>query len=352
MKLRSDQISGNLARGLAPVYLVSGDEPLQRGEASDAIRAAAREQGYADRLVFNVGTGFDWDALRAEFNALSLFAQRRVIELRPANGKLDKHGAAVVVEYCERPAADTLLLITINKLERDAQSAEWVRQCESRGVHVQVWPIDVGALPQWIERRLASKGLQPSADAVALLAERVEGNLLAAAQEVDKLALLFEAGPISLEQVVSAVADSARFDVYGLADAALNGESARVSRMLDGLRGEGEDPILVLWSLTREVRVLAQIARAQQGGMPLAGAFAQHRVWDKRKPYFERALRRHNPRRWPQLLRRCGRVDRIIKGRAGGNAWDELQEIALAISGIHLFGPDVQRVQLAVRPMG
>jgi DNA polymerase-3 subunit delta len=349
MRLRSDQINANLARGLAPVYLISGDEPLQREETGDAIRAAARRQGYADRLVFNVGTGFDWDAMRAEFNALSLFAQRRVIELRLAGGKLDKHGAAAVVEYCERPAADTVLLIVAGKLERDTQSAEWVRQCESRGVHVQVWPVDAQHLPQWIERRLAAKGLQPSADAVALLAERVEGNLLAAAQEIDKLVLLFGSGPLGLEQVVSAVADSARFDVYGVADAALDGDATRVARMIDGLRAEGEDPILVLWALSREIRALAQMAQARQAGASIPAVLGQFKVWEKRKPYIERALQRHNPRRWPQLLRRCAHVDRVIKGRADGDAWDELREIALAVGGVHLFGPVVQRTQLAAR---
>jgi DNA polymerase-3 subunit delta len=216
-------------------------------------------------------------------------------------------------------------------------------------VHVQVWPVDAQHLPQWIERRLAAKGLQPSADAVALLAERVEGNLLAAAQEIDKLVLLFGSGPLGLEQVVSAVADSARFDVYGVADAALDGDATRVARMIDGLRAEGEDPILVLWALSREIRALAQMAQARQAGASIPAVLGQFKVWEKRKPYIERALQRHNPRRWPQLLRRCAHVDRVIKGRADGDAWDELREIALAVGGVHLFGPVVQRTQLAAR---
>lgn len=349
MKLRTDQISAHMARSIAPVYLVAGDEILQRDEATDAIRAAARQQGYADRLVFTVGTGFDWDALRGEFNAMSLFAQRRVIELRLAGGKLDKNGAAIVTEYCERPAADTVLMIVAAKLERDAQAAEWFRRIDGSGVVVQIWPVDAKTLPQWIERRMKAKGLSPSAEAVALLSERVEGNLLAAAQEVDKLVLLFGSGAINLDQVVSSVADSARFDIYGLADAALDGDSVRVARMVEGLRGEGEDPVLLLWALAREIRQLTQMAQARQAGMSIPAVLSHFKVWDKRKPYFERALQRHPPRRWPQLLRRCAHIDRVNKGRASGNSWDELLELALAVSGVHLFGAAVQRTQLRTR---
>jgi len=281
MKIFPDKLEDQLKNGLLPIYFFSGDEPLQLGEAADAVRRAAREQGFTEREVMHAEKGFDWNELLAAGNALSLFAEKRVIDLRLPSGKPGKDGGAALAEYAERPPEDTVLLISSGKVDKRSQSAKWYKALDKVGATLQVWPVDAADMPRWLDQRLRSRGLQPARDAARLIAERVEGNLLAAAQEVDKLVLLNGAGPISAEQVEAAVADSARFDVFGLVDAALLGDASRVTRMLDGLRGEGVEPILVLWALTRELRSLADMAAQIDDGKGIDGVLA--RVWGKRK---------------------------------------------------------------------
>ena len=336
MNVRAEQLAAQLKKGLAPVYLISGDEPLQLGEACDAIRQAAREQGFGERQVMHVEAGFDWNALLAEANALSLFAEQKLIELRIPNGKPGTEGSKVLLAYLERPPEDTLLLIVSGKLDRNAQKAKWYQAAEQAGVTVQVWPVEAAQMPGWIERRLRARGLQPERGVAALLAERVEGNLLAAAQEVEKLALFCDGGAVSIEQVEEAVANSARFDVFGLVDTALLGDVPHLMRMFDGLRAEGVEPLGLQWALAREIRSLAEMAAQIQAGTPMERAMA--RVWGKRKAAVRAGLQRHNAVRWQQLLRRAGRVDRLAKG-APGNAWDELLQLCLLMAGVQLFRP-------------
>jgi DNA polymerase-3 subunit delta len=228
------------------------------------------------------------------------------------------------------------LLIRCGKLEKQQQSSKWFKELEAVGAVLQVWPLDVQALPGWIRQRLQGRGLQASDEGVQFLAEQVEGNMLAAAQEVEKLVLLYGSGTLSIEQIRDAVADSSRYDVFALADAALAGDAARYARILHGLRGEGEEPVLVLWSLVREVRALAQIAAAQAAGRPLAALLQEQRVWDKRKPLYQAALGRHNLRRWRAFLWRAARLDRICKGAESGMPWDELLLFGLLIAGRRL----------------
>ncbi|MDE2088777.1 MAG: DNA polymerase III subunit delta [Gammaproteobacteria bacterium] len=337
MKLKPEQIEAHLAGELAPVYLVGGDEPLQVQEAADAVRARARALGYLDREVMTVEPGFDWGVLRAAAGNLSLFAQRRLIELRLPAGKPGAPGEKALAAYAESPAPDTLLLLITGKLDAAARASAWLRAVDRAGVVVLAWPLDGRALPVWIERRMRSAGLQPARAAVALLAERVEGNLLAAAQEIDKLALLQGGkGALDAEAVAAAVADSARFDVYGLADSALEGNAARGVRMLAGLRAEGVEPVLVAWALAREVRALAAMAHAVSHGASVDQALAQQRVWDSRKAVVRRALQRHGVGVWRALLRRCAHLDRVVKGIAPGRAWDELLQLSLAIAGVNI----------------
>jgi DNA polymerase-3 subunit delta len=335
MKLYPEKLDAALRKGLLPIYFFSGDEPLQLGEAADAVRRHAREQGFTEREVMHAEKGFDWNELLASSNAMSLFAEKRVIDLRLPSGKPGKDGGAALAEYAERPAEDTVLLISSGKVDKRSQSAKWYKAMDKVGGTLQVWPVEVAEMPHWLDLRLRSRGLQADKDAVRMIAERVEGNLLAAAQEVDKLLLLNGAGALSLEQVEESVSDSARFDVFGLVDAALVGDTARLTRMLDGLRGEGVEPILVLWALTRELRSLADMAAQIESGKGVDGVLA--RVWGKRKGPVKAGLQRHNKARWQQMLRRTARLDRVIKGAAPGNAWDELLQLTLLIAGVPLF---------------
>ena len=332
-QLRVEQLAGQLQQSLAPVYFVHGDETLLVNECADAVRAAARERGYSDRQVFTVEAGFDWNSLLAASDSLSLFAERRLLELRLPNGKPGKEGTQILRDYAERPPEDTVLLITSAKLEPAARRSKWVLALEHAGVSIPVWPVEIGQLPAWIDRRMRARGLRASREALALIAGRVEGNLLAAAQEIEKLYLLHGAGELDVDTVSQLVADSARYDVFALVDAALAGQVTHAQRILAGLRGEGVDPVLVLWALSREIRSLTLMAR-QMHSTGLAQTLAANKVWDKRKPLITAALERIRGRQWWQLLQRCARLDRVIKGRAAGSAWDELLQLTLSLAGL------------------
>jgi len=337
VKVYANQLDNHLKnRGLSPVILVSGDEPLQMAECCDLIRAHARGLGYLGREVLHVESRFDWGELMEEANALSLFAEQRILELRLPNAKPGIQGAKALQAYCEAPAPDTILLITMGKLESAASKSKWYKSIDSAGFVVPVWPIERAQLPRWIEQRMQRVGLQPEGEVAAMLAERVEGNLLAASQEIEKLQLLFGQGGLDVDQLLASVADSARYDVFGLVDAALLGDAARVVKMLDGLRGEGEEPVLILWALTREIRTLLSVAyEGRQGGVNDA-LLGRHRIWDKRKRAVRAALQRYHYPRWVQMLEQCAQIDRMIKGQAAGNAWDELTSLAMRMAGVSL----------------
>ncbi|VAX06685.1 DNA polymerase III delta subunit [hydrothermal vent metagenome] len=334
MRLRIDQLDDHLTKALAPVYLLTGDEPLQLGEAADAVRHQAREDGYSGRDILDAGKNFDWNELTAEANNLSLFAERRVIDLRLTSAAIGRNGSQALTEYAARPPADTLLLLTCPKLDRSQQSSKWVKALDQIGTVVQIWPVDEQRLQPWIERRMRQHGLIPEADVVAMLAERVEGNLLAAAQEIDKLLLMSGPGIITAAQLVEAVADSARFDIFGLVDNALLGKPARVTRMLSGLRAEGVPPTVVLWALAREIRQLASMAFAIEKGQSADQVMAAHHVWNQRKAIVRQGLTRLKRRRWQQLLAVCARGDRTIKGQEKGDPWEILLDIATIMAGV------------------
>ena len=340
MKLNPAQLAKHLQGSLAPVYVVSGDEPLLRQEACDAIRAACRQRDFSERQVFNAEANFDWGLLLEAGASLSLFAEKRLLELRLPSGKPGDKGAAALQEYLQRPPEDTVLLITLPKLDGATQKTKWAKALidGEAAQFIQIWPVDVHQLPQWIRQRLSQAGLAASQDAVDLIAARVEGNLLAAAQEIEKLKLLADGNQLDAATVQAAVADSARFDVFGLIDAALAGEAAHSLRMLEGLRGEGVEPPVILWALAREIRQLAGIAQQFGQGVPLDKAFAQCRppVWDKRRPLLTRALQRHSGNRWNQLLQDAQLIDAQIKGQAQGDAWNGLARLALLLAGQRL----------------
>ncbi|WP_455210746.1 DNA polymerase III subunit delta [Kaarinaea lacus] len=339
MNIRFEDLPTQLNQGLKPVYIISGDEPLQLGEACDAIRQQARAQGFSEREVMHVEKSFDWEQFLAASNSLSLFAEQRLLELRIPSGKPGDKGSKALQQYAQNPAPDTVLLLITGKIEKAAQNSKWYKALDVIGSSLQVWPVEAKMLPQWIRRRMQAKGMRPTAEAATLLAERVEGNLLAAAQEIDKLLLLHGEGPIDFTVMADSVADSARYDIYGLVDAALGGDNKRVLRMLAGLKAEGAETVLLLWALTREIRSLQAMAKQLEQGERLDQVIAKYRVWPKRKPLVSAGLRRHNSQAWLTMLRRAARLDLMIKGRKTGNVWDELLQLCLIMAGVTLFAP-------------
>ena len=337
MRLRPEQIQAHLGKSLAPVYLVSGEEPFQLEQISTAIRRKSLELGHTDREVMYVERGFDWQQLSASADALSLFADKRLLELRMPSGKPGDAGSKALQRYCANPPVDTVLLIVAGKLEKAQQNTKWFKALEQIGVVVQVWPVEADKLPQWINERMRLRDMQPTPEALAMLADRVEGNLLAADQELEKLRLLSGGGTVDAEQVAAAVSDSARFDVFSLVDTALLGHAARAVRILYGLQGEGVEPVLVLWALGREIRSLSSMSRALQQGQAIGQVLAQYRVWDKRKRSVQAALQRYPLKRWQGLLWQVGEIERVIKGQAMGKPWDELLQLTLKVAGAPLF---------------
>ncbi len=337
MRIKPEQLQSHLKRGLARVYLVSGDEPLQSEECCDAIRVQAREAGYSERKIMHAGKDFAWGALAQAAQTLSLFAQRRILEVRIATGKPGDAGSAALCAYARAPAPDTILLIICPKLDAQTQKSKWFGALEQAGVTVQIWPVSPAEMPSWITRRMLAKGMQVSNEAAALLAERVEGNLLAAVQDVEKLYLLHGPTRIDLAAVTQAVADSARYDMFEFVDTALKGDAARTARMLAGLRGEGAEPVLVLWAFTKELRSLAGMAYDCQNGMSAEQALVKYRVWDKRKVPVKFALQRHKLVSWQNWLRTAARIDHTIKGQRAGDVWDELLHMSLEVAGVRLI---------------
>ena len=331
MKLRADQLEQNLKSSLAPIYIVSGDEPFQLGEACQTIREQCRAQGVTEREVMHVDRSFDWYQLTDSSNAMSLFAERKLIEVRMATGKPGDAGAKALAAYAENPSSDNVLLLVTGKLDG---RAKWFKALETAGVYVQIWPVEPARLPQWISFRLKQRGLQASPEAVKLLADRVEGNLLAADQEMEKLLLLNGPGQIDVQQVIEGVADSARYDAFGLMDAALAGDPARVSKVLFGLRSEGEEPIALMGAINYQLRTMCNMAADVATGQSIDAVLASHRVWDKRKTLVSGALQRHPLKRWQGFIWKSGEIDRMIKGLAQGIVWDELLQLCLRIAGL------------------
>lgn len=337
MRLPPDKLPAHLRKTLARIYLVFGEETLLAQEAADAIRAAAREQGYNERECLTVEAGFDWNTLRQLASSPSLFANRRLLELRMGDAKPGDAGFKALSAYVARPAEDAVLLITVGKVDWQAQKSRWFLALDEAGVVIPALPVDARQLPAWIERRLRDKGLHPTPEAVTLLSERVEGNLLAAAQEIEKLALTVSDRSLTVETILAAVGDSARFSIYDFVDAALLGDAERVARILDGLRGEGLEPVLINWALHREVRTLNSLAFARAGGQPLEAALNANKIWEKRKPLVRQALQRLDLTACRRLLRDCSRIDRCIKGAEIGAPWNELLAAGLRLAGRELL---------------
>ena len=333
MQLRGDQLAAHLERELQPVYVVYGDEPLLVIEAADAIRSAARRQGFDEREVLTALPGFNWSDLAHAAGNMSLFGGRTLLDLRIPTGKPGREGSAALQDYCARPSPDALLLVTLPGLDWSEEKAAWLKALTEAGAAVKLVPPGLNDLPAWIGGRLARQQQRAGNEALRFIAERVEGNLLAAHQEILKLGLLHPAGELSLEQVRDAVLNVARYDLDGLREALLAGDVVRLTRTLDGLRQEGEAPPLVLWALTEEVRALAQIKVALQSGQSVDAAFKEARVWGARQGLLRRALQRVEVRASLAALRHAAQIDRLIKGLGGASdVWDEFLRLGLRLS--------------------
>jgi DNA polymerase-3 subunit delta len=334
MQLGADRLGNHLAGSLARVYLIHGDETLLADEACQLVRDQARSRGFSERRVFTVDKGFDWQSLSGYSQSLSLFAEKRLLELRLPGGKPGTAGAAALQEFVDHANDDTVLLVWSGRLDKKAQAAKWVKALDAAGVMVALYPLNNAELPSWIGRRLRDHGLNPGAGVTEMLAYRYEGNLLACSQEVEKLSLLFGQGDLTLADIEGKLGDNARFDVFGLVDLCLQGDAAAAVRALRGLRAEGTAPVLILWALAREIRSLAQMANGLAAGQAEQQIFRDHHVWARRQSLIRSALKRHALGRWYALLQGSHRADKVIKGREPGDAWQALQALGLAFCGV------------------
>jgi len=332
VKISANQLNSHLKNSLLPCYLVTGDEPLLVAEALDAIRAAAREQGFGSRELYIATTGFDWTDLKSAAANLSLFAEKRIIELRLPTGKPGVKGSAAIAEMTGQAGDDLLFVVSAPKLAGGGATSKWVKALEAAGGYTQIWPVAIRELPAWINARMKNAGLQPDRDAVQLIADRVEGNLLAAQQEIEKLRLLHGEGPICAADVDAAVVDSSRFDVYKLVDAAVAGDAARAVRILAGIRTEGLEPVIVMWALTRELRTLARLAESIQSGVDLSTGLRQARVWQSRQGLVRACIGRHQAANFYQLIQLGARADAAAKGQLRADPWQLATQIVLGLA--------------------
>ncbi len=333
MKVYPDKLAGQLKKSVSPVYIVSGDEPLLVQEVSDQIRSELKNQGYLERQLFHVDGSFDWQDVLFSANSMSLFAEQKILELRMNSAKPGDKGSKALQAFIEQPPEDTTMLLILPRLDQAAQRSKWFKALDAKGVFVQVWPIEKKDLPRWIGQRMQKAGLRPDRDAVQVLIDRLEGNLLAAAQEVERLKLLSEDGQVSAALVQTSVANNARYDVFGLIDVAVGQDRKQTWRMLQGLRNEGAEVMYLNSMLPREVRNLIQIQAALEDGQPSSAVFKQFRIWDKRKNLVSRCIKQRNKAELMACLELSGSVDCAVKGINNADPWLHLEKGFLTLAG-------------------
>ena len=332
MLLKGEQLAVHLERELRPVYVVYGDDPLLVIEAADAIRARARAAGFSEREVLTVLPHFDWNQLLAAGGNLSLFGDRKLIDLRLPSGKPGKEGGAALQDWCRHLSPDTLLLVTLPELDWREEKSAWFTTLANAGAAVRLIAPPLAELPGWIAGRLRRQQQSAELDSLKFIAERVEGNLLAAHQEIQKLGLLYPPGKLTMEQVRDAVLDVARYDIDGLREALLAGDAGRLARLLDGLMHEGEPPPLVLWAIGEEIRTLAGIRAGLERNRPLDQLLKDARVWGLRQNLVKKALQRLSTATLEAALQHAERIDRMVKGIGQGNVWDEFLRLGLRLA--------------------
>ncbi|MEJ2794586.1 DNA polymerase III subunit delta [Iodobacter sp. LRB] len=329
--MRPDDLPRNLSKGLAALYTLHGDETLLVLEAAQQIRDAARAAGYAEREVLTVEPGFAWSELEMQGNSFSLFSDKKLIELRITTGKPGIDGGKAIEAYCQRLPPDTITLVTCPRLDKTGQNSKWFQALAAKGEVLEAKNIEHRQLPEWIAGRLARQQQKLAPEALQFLADRVEGNLLAAFQEIQKLALLHPEGEISVSDLQASVANVARYDVFQLGAALLTGDATRFARMLAGLRAEGEAPHLVLWSLAEEIRTLYRLGLGKQRGTPTAQLFKELRIWGEKQKLVEPALARVKAAQLKTALAHAALIDQMNKGIGKGEVWDELMMMCLPL---------------------
>ena len=332
MQLKGEQLAGHLERELRPLYVLYGDDPLLVIEAADAVRAKARQQGYTEREVLTVLPQFDWGTLLAAGGNMSLFGDKKLIDLRIPTGKPGKEGGAALQQWCQNLSMDNLLLVTLPALDWREEKAAWFTALVNAGVAIKLVAPKLTELPGWIIGRLRRQQQSAELDALKFIAERVEGNLLAAHQEIQKLGLLYPAGALSLAQVREAVLNVARYDIDGLREALLSGDIARLTRTLDGLMQEGEAPPLVLWAMSEEIRALTIIRAGMDAGKPIDMLLKDAKVWGPRANPVKKALQRLSTAALEGALQHAGKIDRLAKGIGHGNIWEEFLRLGLRLT--------------------
>ncbi len=331
MLLKGEQLAAHLERDLRPLYVLYGDEPLLVIEAADAIRAKAKKQGYSEREVLTVLPHFDWGQLLAAGGNMSLFGDKKLIDLRIPTGKPGKEGGAALQEWCKHLSADNMLLITLPELDWRDEKAVWFTTLVNAGIAIKLTAPPLAELPGWIAGRLRRQQQSSDLESLKFIAERVEGNLLAAHQEIQKLALLYPAGPLNTAQIRDAVLNVARYDIDGLREALLSGDIAHLTRTLDGLMHEGEAPPLVLWAMSEEIRALAVIRIGMDAGKPTEALLKDAKVWGPRQMPIKKALQRLSTATLEAALQHAGKIDLLAKGVGRGNIWEEFLRLGLRL---------------------
>src|SRR5690554_5449987 len=323
MRVKAEQLTSQIQHSLPAITVIFGEEALLVEEAADLVRQQARKQGIGERQVWHADARFDWSKLRFSDESLSLFTSQKLVEIRLPSSSPGKEGGELLRQFAAQPAADTFLLIILGKMTAQQQKAKWFTALETAGISVPIWPVSLEMLPRWIQQRMRQKGLQASAYIADILAERTEGNLFAAAQEIDKLILLSPNGQVDEKLLAESVADSARFEAFSLMDTVHAGQAAKVPRMLRMLQAEGNDVLAVFsavsWSLHRMIDMADQL---EQGVSPDQVFKSQKpSVWDKARPIVQAGLRKHSAAKWRSFLSQIAAIDQAAKGRGEDNAW-------------------------------
>lgn len=331
MPLKAEQLAASLQRGLAPVYLIGGEEPLLLEECRDLVRQAARDQGYIERELLQAESGFDWSELQ-QVATPSLFASRKIIDLRLRTGKPGREGAKILTEWADAPDPNMILLVSCQQWDASSRKSKWAASLEKAGQRVDIWPIKAQDLPRWLEGRMQQHGMQPEPEVLRILADRLEGNLLAARQEIDRLALIKGAGPITVDDVMKVVAVSSRFDAFALAEHMLSGNLHEGLRVAAGLKRMDTPIPMMLGALLKELKTTEAFRLAMRAGEQEAIAFRRLNIWFNRQNTIREAARRLNTRKLFEAFKMLALIDRQSKGRAAGDPWQSIDTLLLQLS--------------------